>query len=61
MGLPERTQCFTMFIVNDMIQVRKLLTWLFLSKLEVYFFIARQADRRANIVGSLFIPVVVLG
>ena len=41
-------------IVTDTIQVRTILTWLFPSKLEVNFFIARQVDRRANIGTELY-------
>ena len=37
----------TMFIPTDTIQVLTITTWLFPSKLEVHFFMARQADQRA--------------
>ena len=40
---------FTIFIVTDMIQVRTITVLVIPSKLEVYFFIARQADWRAII------------
>ena len=38
---------FTMFIDVTRFRFVQLLTWLFPSKLEVHFFIARQADQRA--------------
>ena len=41
-------------IVTDTIQVRTILTWLFPSKLEVYFFITRQVDRRTIIGTELY-------